>query len=332
MTLQQRIDDLNHLGDFIKSDAKEWKEVKDRAYRSNHWFTEEFIELASSNIASEFLQKEKLQHWAKQYNLPEENVQPKLVGLVMAGNIPLVGFHDMLCIFISGHKQLIKASSKDEILIKFLVDKLIEIDSDIKEYISFADKLNGCDAYIATGSNNTSRYFEYYFGKYPNIIRRNRTSVAVLDGDETEEELDRLADDIQIYFGLGCRNVTKMYVPQGYNFEPLLRALDKYDHYCDFHKYRHNYDYQLALLMMSNRMYMTNDSIIFSENPSLFSAVSQVHYEHYDDEESLKHQLENNDSIQVIVGKNYLPFGDAQRPSLTDYADGVDTMKFLVAL
>jgi hypothetical protein len=332
MTLQQRIEDLNQLGDFIKSGSEEWNNVKELAYRNNQWFTPAFINLASNNIANEFLQKDKLEQWAKQYNVADTPENVKRVGLVMAGNIPLVGFHDLLCIFISGHNQLVKASSKDDILIKFLVKKMIEFDGAVSNKVSFADKLTGCDAYIATGSNNTGRYFDYYFGQYPSIIRRNRTSVAVLAGDESPEELDKLADDMQLYFGLGCRNVTKIYVPKEYNFEPLLRALDKYDHCCDFHKYRHNYDYQLALLMMGNRMYMTNGSIIFSENPSIFSAVSQVHFEYYDDKDELRQRLHGNEAIQCIVSKTDIPFGQAQSPALIDYADGVDTMEFLSKL
>lgn len=329
MTLRQRIGDLDRLGNYIKSNTGEWENVKELAYRNNQWFTPEFIEVATGNIANQFLQKPKLEQWAKQYNIPGETLDEKTVGLVMAGNIPLVGFHDMLCIFLSGHKQLIKASSKDEILTRFIVNKLIEIDEHVADKIAFADKLKGCDAYIATGSNNTGRYFEYYFGKYPNIIRKNRTSVAVLEGNETAVELDKLADDIQMYFGLGCRNVTKIYVPEGYNFQPLLEALNKYEHFADFHKYKHNYDYQLALLMMGNKMYMTNGSVLFAENKSIFSAVSQVHYEYYNNKEDLLHELENNNAIQCVVGKGLIPFGQAQTPGLTDYADGVDTMKFL---
>lgn len=332
MTLQQRIDDLDHLGKYIKQNTEEWQQVKELAYKSNQWFTAAFIDTASENIADNFLQKDKLLQWVKQYNLPQENASLQTVGLVMAGNIPLVGFHDMLCVFISGHKQLIKPSSKDEILIRFLVKKLADYSNEVNDYIRFADKLTGCDAYIATGSNNTGRYFEYYFGRYPNIIRKNRTSVAILTGEETAEDLDKLADDIQLYFGLGCRNVTKLFVPKDYNFEPLLKALEKYDYYSDFHKYKHNYDYQLALLMMGNRMYMTNGSVILAENPSLFSAVSQVHFEHYDDAELLKTQLSANAAVQCIVAKDYIPFGQSSKPTLTDYADGVDTLQFLCEL
>lgn len=332
MTLQQRISDLNHLGNYIKSNNEDWQKVKELAHRNNQWFTPQFIDLASNNIADNFLQADKLEQWAKQYNIPQENKDQKTVGLVMAGNTPLVGFHDMLCIFISGRRQLIKPSSKDEILVNFLVRKMIEFDPEVAGKIVFANNLKGCDAYIATASNNSEKYFDYYFGKYPSIIRKDRTSVAIVEGNESMEDLNNLADDIQLYFGLGSRNVTKIYVPENYNFEPLLRALDKYEHYADFHKYKHNYDYQLALLMMGNKMYMTNGSVLFAENKSIFSAVSQVHYEYYKNKEALVEELKNNDVIQSVLGKGLVPFGQGLRPTLIDYPDGIDTMKFLVNL
>lgn len=332
MDLQKRINLMVQLGQFMLSDDAEWLEAKDKAVRLNAWFTEDFVNLSATNIVSQFLQADALTKWANNYAIKDVQAAPKNVGVVMAGNIPLVGFHDFLCVFISGHQQTIKASSKDDVLIKFLVKKLYEWEITIQNYVSFAENLKNCDAYIATGSNNSSRYFDYYFGKFPNIIRRNRTSVAVLDGTETAEELDKLSDDIQLYFGLGCRNVTKLYVPKDYDFVPLLNALRKYDHYFLYHKYKHNYDYQLALQMMGNKFYMTNESIVLTENESIFSPVSQVNYEYYDDKGALTENLQQNLDIQCIVGKGFIEFGKAQQPSLTDYADGVDTMAFLVAL
>jgi hypothetical protein len=272
-----------------------------------------------------------LTNWAAQYHVPDQQSQPKKVGLVMAGNIPLVGFHDFLSVFISGHIAVIKPSSKDEILIKHIVSELIKMDARVSSMVFFAPQLAGLDAYIATGSNNSSRYFDYYFGKFPNIIRRNRTSVAIIDGTETAAELDLLADDMQTYFGLGCRNVTQLFVPTNYDFIPLLTALKKYEYYLDFHKYKHNYDYHLALLIMGNKYYMNNDSLVFAENESPFSPVSQVHYQFYSAPEGLSHLTQNTD-IQCIVGHGYIPFGTAQAPSLTDYADGTDTMAFLQTL
>jgi hypothetical protein len=332
MTLQERIEILVRLGDFMNNNGEDWQNAKDRAFGKNQWFVPEFIEHASKNIVAEFLQRDKLNDFAALYNLPGENFAKASVGLVMAGNIPMVGFHDMLCIFLNGHNQVIKLSSKDPVLVPFLVAKLREWNSEVERYITFAEKLNGCDAYIATGSNNTGRYFRYYFGKYPNIIRNNRTSVAIIEGNENTEELEKLADDIQLYFGLGCRNITKLYVPEGYNFEPLLDALKKYNHYADFHKYRNNYDYQLALLMMGSKFYMTNNSVLLSENKSLFSAVSHVHYEFYKSKDEVIKTLTGNEEVQCIVGNNFTPFGEAQKPSLSNYADGVDTMKFLNSL
>ncbi len=330
MNLQQRINLMVQLGKFMLSKDEEWLEIKDKAVRMNAWFTEDFVNLSASNIANQFLQADALTNWANRYVVIDVQAVPKNVGVVMAGNIPLVGFHDFLCVFISGHQQTIKASSKDDILIKFLVKKLYEWEITIQNYVSFAENLKNCDAYIATGSNNSSRYFDYYFGKFPNIIRRNRTSVAVLDGKETAEELDKLSDDIQMYFGLGCRNVTKLYIPKDYDFVPLLDALRKYDHYFLYHKYKHNYDYQLAIQMMGNKFYMTNDSVVLAENESIFSPVSQVNYEYYDSKALLKESLKGNNDIQCIVGKGFIEFGKAQQPSLTDYADGVDTMAFLM--
>lgn len=332
MTLQQRIDLMVRLGNYMISDDELWQNAKQKASAFNPWFIPEFIDHSARNIAQCFLQPNLLVAWAQHYHIPDSPAAPKRVGVVMAGNIPLVGFHDLLCVFIAGHRQSIKLSSKDEVLLPHLLEVLRDWAPEVADYISIADKLNGCEAYIATGSNNSGRYFEYYFAKYPHIIRRNRTSVAVLSGNESAFELAQLADDIQMYFGLGCRNVTKLYVPAGYHFEPLLRTLEKYQHFVDFHKYKNNYDYQLALLMMGNKMYMTNGSVLISQNASLFSAVSHVHYEEYTDTQTTFSQLKNNPDVQAIVAAEHTPFGAAQQPGLFDYADGVDTMQFLIAL
>ncbi|MDE3235747.1 MAG: acyl-CoA reductase [Bacteroidota bacterium] len=332
MILPQRIKLLSRLGEYIKEGSQEWLTIKERASRENPWFTPNFINLASENIAELFLSEALLNEWLTKYEIGVKGNKAARVGIVMAGNIPLVGFHDFLCVFVSGHISVIKPSSKDVVLIKHLIEKLSEWGKNVSSYFSFAENLKGCDAYIATGSNNSSRYFEYYFSKYPHIIRKNRTSVAVLDGTETKDELELLADDIQLYFGLGCRNVTKLYVPQGYDFLKLLDALHKYDHLLDFHKYKHNFDYQLALLIMGNKLYMNNGSVILTENPTLFAPVSQVNYEYYTEKAEILNQLKNIDDVQCIVGHTQVPFGQAQQPGLSDYADGVDTMKFLTEL
>jgi hypothetical protein len=329
MILQERIMLMARLGDYMRENGGTWQEIKARAYRENQWFIPEFVEKATDNIAGEFLNPSFLQAWAGGYHIPVTRQNPKTVGLVMAGNIPLVGFHDFLCVFISGHSPVIKPSSKDEVLIRHLVDKLLEWEPAVRNLVSFAERLKGCDAYIATGSNNTGRYFDYYFGKYPHIIRKNRTSVAILDGTETKEELEALSEDIMLYFGLGCRNITKLYVPREYNFIPLLDTLRKYDYFMEFHKYKHNFDYHLALLIMSSKYYMSNDTVILTENSAPFSPVSQVHFEFYSDINDVRAVLENNTKIQCVVGHEYTPFGQSQRPSLSDYADGLDTMLFL---
>ncbi len=329
MNLQERINLLDKLGAYIIENGEEWQLVKERASRENPWFIPEFIDLAANNIASDFLKADLLKAWVKQYQIPDQRREIKNVGLVMAGNIPLVGFHDFLCVFISGHQATIKASSKDEVLIKHLIRKLYEWEITVQNYVSLADNLKGCDAYIATGSNNTGRYFEQYFGKYPHIIRYNRTSVAILEGSETKVYLDGLADDILLYFGLGCRNVTKLYVPPNYDFIPLLTALKKYDHFADFHKFKNNYDYQLALLIMGNKQYMTTDSVILTEDISLFTAISRVNYEFYENRETLVENLHGNKDVQAIIGNGFIGFGRSQYPSLMNYADGIDTMRFL---
>jgi hypothetical protein len=331
MNLQKRIELLQSLQKYLLTNDDEWQHTKIKASQHNGWFTPEFIDLAVKNICAEFLQKEKLEQWAKHYHL-DDNVGGKNIGIVMAGNIPLVGFHDLLCVFISGHKQTIKLSSKDDILLKHLVDKMIEWEPELAPYIQFVDLLKGCDAYIATGSNNSARYFELYFSKYPNIIRRNRTAVAILDGKETAEELDLLSDDVHQYFGLGCRNVTKLFVPHAYDFVPLLRAFDKYKYFEDHHKFKNNYDYQLSIALLNNIFYMTNGSALLLENDAIFTAISQLNYSFYDDEKKLLESLAGNDEIQCICGHSGIPFGQAQKPSLMDYADGVDTMQFLLTL
>ena len=308
----------------MESTDPAWMEAKERAYAQNQWFVPAFIDQAVAGITSRFLQPALLEAWTARYPGLETHL-PRNVGVVMAGNIPLVGFHDFLSAFVSGHRQTIKLSSKDNVLLPHLVGKLLEWEPSLEGQVVFADLLRGCDAYIATGSNNSSRYFEYYFGKYPSLIRRNRTSVAILDGTETAAELENLAADIQLYFGLGCRNVTKVYVPRGYDFVPLLEALRKYTWFFDHNKYRNNYDYQLAIYLMNNRFYMTNDSIVLIEQDDLFSPIGTLYYTYYESKPSL---LENTD-IQCVVGHDALPFGSAQLPRLEDYADGVDTLAFL---
>jgi len=330
MNLQHRIDLMVALGDYMRSNESEWQEIKDKAFQHNPWFIPEFIDSAINAITENLLHKTLLEKWASFYHL-DDNIPSKTVGIVMAGNIPMVGFHDLLSVFISGHDQKIKLSSKDDILLDHLIKKLYQLDPETKVKISVAEMLKDCDAYIATGSNNSARYFEQYFSKYPHIIRRNKTSVAILSGKETEKELLQLSDDIHLYFGLGCRNVTKIFVPQGYDFIPLIRSFDKFSYFKDHHKYNNNYDYQLSIMLMNNVFYMTNGSTLLAENLSVFSAISVVNYEYYTVENNNLNLKEEVD-IQCILGNGYLPFGNAQLPGLFSYADNVDTMEFLLTL
>jgi hypothetical protein len=332
MQLEERKQLLIRLDSYVMEEQPAWQQAKQKAYGENNWFIPEFTNLAIKNIVENYLQKDILDAFAQAYQLPQENTNPKKVGIVMAGNIPLVGFHDFLCVFLSGHLAFIKPSSKDDVLIKHLVNKMAEWNSEVNSLVQFAEMLKGCDAYIATGSNNTSRYFEYYFQKYPHIIRKNRTSVAVLKGNESNEELEHLADDVYQYFGLGCRNVTKLYVPKDYDFVPLLKAFKKYDHLIDIQKYKNNYDYNLAILLLNKRYYMTNGSILMVEDPSYFSPISQLHFEYYFDEKEIEKKLHDNEAIQCIVNDENTGFGKAQKPSIWAFADGIDTMKFLQTL
>ncbi len=331
MDLKARLDLLIRLGEYMKTEDEKFELVKEKARIQNSWFTNEFINLSISNISNNFLKPDALNDWVKNYRIKDKGVEKK-VGIVMAGNIPLVGFHDILCVFVSGHAAVIKASSKDEVLINHLVKKICEWEPAVFNLISFAENLKACDAFIATGSNNSARYFEYYFRKYPSIIRRNRTSVALLEGNETKEELDLLADDVQLYFGLGCRNVTQLYIPRGYNFIPLLEALKKYNYFMNVNKYRNNYEYQYDLLIMNNKFHMSNESFLLFENEALFSPVSVVNYSFYDNKTSIYSNFTTNANIQCVISRDHIPFGRAQFPQLNDYADRVDTMEFLCTL
>lgn len=336
MDLSHKIAALERLGAYLSgqgttAEQEELQTVKAQAYRHNGWFTPEFTDLAVEGICRHFLQKDALTAWLAAYpdfGLPAAR---KKIGIVTAGNIPLVGFHDWMTGYLSGHDIRIKLSSKDNILLPHLFAKLKEWYPD-DETTTVQDMLKDCDAYIATGSNNSARYFSYYFSKYPHIIRRNRTSAALLTGEETPAELEALADDVMQYFGLGCRNVTKVFVPEGYDFEPLLAALKKYDHLADHHKYKNNYDYNLALYLLNLSPYKTNESLLLHENDALFSPLSVLHYSFYKDKQMLEAELKQHPDLQCLVGKGHIPFGQAQQPSLTDYADGVDTVAFLQSL
>lgn len=331
MDLENRIRLLVELGEYMISDDADWQSAKSRAFQQNPWFIPDFIEFSVRNISSLYLQKNLLETWVRHYHFSSSNNREKNVGIVMAGNIPLVGFHDFLSCFISGNPQFIKLSSKDTILFTTLLDFMIKKNTEVARYVQITEMLKNKDAYIATGSNNSARYFDYYFGKYPSLIRRNRTSVAILEGTETSEELESLADDVFLYFGLGCRNVTQIHVPLNYDFIPLLQSFRKYLWMADHNKYKNNYDYRLSLAILNKLFYMTNECLLLLENNSPFSPISVLNYSFYSETKTVIPFVENQD-LQCIVGHQHLPFGKTQQPALNDYADGADTMKFLKSL
>lgn len=312
------------------------KEIVARAGHHNGWFTEDSV-LFSLRQWGELLSEQNIKDWLGNYSFQTKS-EPKTVGIVMAGNIPLVGFHDFLSVLLSGNKVLVKLSSNDKVLLPYLSNFLIEEEPSLADKIEFVDgKLENFDAVIATGSNNTGRYFEYYFGKKPNIIRKNRNSVAVLTGRESEEELKALGDDIFRYYGLGCRNVSKIYVPKEYDFDGLFNTLFHYKDIINQHKYANNYDYNKAVYLMSEFKILDNGFLILKEDDSLTSPISALFYSYYDDESTLRKKLqEMEEQIQCVVSRdakgNDVNFGDTQKPSLNDYADGIDTMEFLLKL
>jgi hypothetical protein len=307
-------------------------------YHYNAWFTPQNTGLAVESVGG-MLNKENLLKWLNQY--PQFNSGGgKKVGLILAGNIPLVGFHDVLCVLASGNHALIKSSTQDARLIKQVLQRLVAIEPAIGEQFTFVEKLENFDAVIATGSNNTARYFEYYFGKVPNIIRKNRNSVAVLKGDETSEQLYELGHDIFDYFGLGCRNVSKVFVPKGYDFTPFFEAIEPYNNIIHHHKYNNNYDYNKSIYLVNRAPHLDNGFLILKEDKSLTSPLAVLFFEYYEDIASVQAALTHeNQNIQCIVSdialhanNQVVSFGQSQHPELWDYADGVDTMDFLTKL
>jgi len=339
LTLNERLDLLAELGHYLSPPATDaLQAVIRQAHAENRWFTPEYTEFALEQIRLRLLDRDALAAWADQYAIPQRTVNPLTVGLVMAGNIPLVGFHDWLCVFVSGHRAMVKLSEKDARLLPFLVGLLGEWEKSAwasTEFVPTGAPIRGFDAVIATGSNNTARYFKEYFGRYPHVIRHNRNSVAILTGAETPAELSALGRDIFTYFGLGCRNVSKLYVPAGYDFTLLLETLHEYRSIVLHDKYKNNFDYNLTLFILNNQPYLNNGCLLLREDPSMSSRIACVHYAYYDDPEALKRELDaERDSIQCVAGKiqGGVPFGSTQQPGLSDYPDGVDIMRFLMDL
>ncbi|MFH6946325.1 acyl-CoA reductase [Flavobacterium sp. FlaQc-50] len=300
----------------------------------NGWYTPEQVYFALQSWAAA-LTEENITKWLSAYSLDAAE-NDKTVALILAGNIPLVGFHDFLSVLLTGNRAIIKTSSNDQHLLPFLAKYIIAVNPDFKDKITFVEgKLENFDTVIATGSNNTARYFEYYFKDKPSIIRKNRNSVAVLNGKETKEQLEALGEDIFRYFGLGCRNVSKLFVPKGYSFTAFFEAIFKYQDVIHYEKYANNYDYNKAVFLMSNFKLLDNGFLTIKEDPSYASPISSVFYEFYDDIEELEKRLQADaEQIQCIVSndlvKNSISFGQTQNPQLWDYADNVDTITFLL--
>ena len=301
----------------------------------NGWYTQENVYFSIQSWAKA-LTEENLDQWLSTYNIATK--EPKNIGLILAGNIPLVGFHDFLSVLITGNKVLIKTSSNDQFLLPFLAKYLIAIEPGFLSKITFVEgKLENFDAVIATGSNNTARYFEYYFKDKPSIIRKNRNSVAVLNGKESKEQLAALGEDIFRYFGLGCRNVSKIFVPKGYSFTTFFEAIFEYQNVIHYEKYANNYDYNKAVFLMSNFKLLDNGFLTIKEDSSYASPISSVFYEYYDAMEDLQLRLQaEHEQIQCIVSndlvENSIAFGQTQKPNLWDYADNVDTISFLLTI
>ena len=335
MTIDQRIEVFSQLGIRIKNlDQNQFDAITAQAQIKNAWFTKDNIRLALDSIAS-MISKEKLIQWIAQYDLVQKT--SRKVGIVMAGNIPLVGFHDLLSVIISGHHAVVKMSHQDDVLMKFVIDQLVEIEPGIASQITIVNQLKQIEAVIATGSDNTSRYFEYYFDKYPHIIRKNRSSIAILTGKETQKELSDLAFDVYSYFGLGCRNVSKIYLPKDFDIKSMLDIWQTYGPILDHHKYRNNYDYHKSILLVNREKHLDTGFSLLKESADLISPLSVLYLEYYEDLGSLLQQIEaQSDKIQCkvsIIPENvFIAPGKAQQPELWEYADGVDTLTFLQSL
>jgi hypothetical protein len=343
MNINRRIQLISDIGEFLKNyldenydnnnDDKlvEFKDVITKAQSKNPWFTDANIKV-NLTYWSKKLTKHNLNKWLSKYNL--NNTSRKNIAIIMAGNIPLVGFHDFICVFLSGHNSIIKLSNSDNCIIPFLTD-LMKLPS---ERIVYSDSfLKDYDGVIATGSDNTSRYFDYYFKNKRSIIRKNRNSIAILNGEESDDDLKSLSQDIFTYFGLGCRNVSKLYVPKNYNFDLFFNSIFCYKELINNHKYANNYDYNKAIYLMSEYKFLDNGFFIVKEGNEMHSPISTINFEYYDNVSILKEKINlEDDNIQCIVSniefKGKVNFGETQNPSLNQYADNIDVMRFLLTI
>lgn len=304
---------------------------KDFLYRveaHNPWFIPRYTLASIQSICNQYLDESKLRIWLGRYPLTEKE---QTTGLILAGNIPLVGFHDILCGYFTSQKLNIKLSSKDNFLTSHVLNLWSEIDPDWKNRMTLVDKIEDCTKVIATGSNNTYKYFEFYFKKYKHILRKNRTSIAIVPNNISDEELNYLIDDIFLYFGLGCRNVSKLWIEKGFDLGRIFEASERYNFLFEHTKYMNNYDYQRTLLLLNKIPHLSNNFLMLREDSSLYSPISVVNYELYNTQESIDQFInQHREEIQCVIGRDNIPFGKAQSPELWDYADGVDTMQFLL--
>jgi hypothetical protein len=328
------IEIFSALGQQLKNPDDTLQHIIQSESNYNAWFTAESV-LQAVTATGESLTELNLERWLSSYTFSDH--ETKKVGLILAGNIPLVGFHDVLCVLVSGNTALIKASSQDARLIKYVLQLLVNIEPAFASQYQFIERLEGFDAIIATGSNNTSRYFEYYFGKVPNIIRKNRNSVALLTGNETTEQLHLLGKDIFDYYGLGCRNVSKVLVPKGYDFIPFFESIESYYPIGNHHKYHNNYDYNKAIYLVNGDKHLDNGFLLLKEDERMVSPLAVLFYEEYENMAAAQTWLANqSENIQCIVStaplqvnNQVVEFGKSQHPNLWDYADGIDTLQFL---
>ncbi|MDO8999134.1 MAG: acyl-CoA reductase [Bacteroidota bacterium] len=340
MTLKQRIAGFVQVGLFINRHFAEQKpnetqlhqgldKLIEMAHIYNNWFIPEFVKESIINISSQLKEEELVNFTKSIIEKPQ-----KTVAIICAGNIPMVAFHDVLCVLLSGNKVLIKLSSDDNVLLPFFLKLLTHYEPEFESQILFAEgKLGAFDAVIATGSNNTAQHFKTYFGKYPHIIRKNRTSIAVITGKETTEELKDLGKDIFLYFGLGCRNVSKVMVPEGYSFDKLFEAIIDYGFVVNNKKYGNNYDYHRAIYLLESMTFLDNNFLMVKESVDLHSPVGVLYHQTYHSEKELSDYLGSiNEGLQCVVGQNHIPFGYSQQPVISDFADGVNTLEFLVNL
>ncbi len=339
MKLAERIETFASLGESLR-DALAGKQTKystrlseliEKQYLKNPWFTPANVRLAVSAIAAE-LTHDRLSKWCSAYPALDEKIIPAGVGVVMAGNIPLAGFHDFLCILISGNRIIAKKSSKDPDLIELIADIVISLNPAFSTMISLTeDRISDFDMVIATGSDNSARYFEYYFGKYPHIIRKNRNSIAIIDGTEDPGEIRKLGSDIFSYFGLGCRNVSKICLPAGYDIRNIISEWDDFSDIVNHSKYAGNYDFYKAVFLVNREKFLDTGFLLLKEDDSLLSPVSVLNYSFYGSVRKLKSWISaRRDKIQCITGHGHIPFGRSQMPELWDYADGLDTIEFLL--